>query len=304
MSSQLVIINRKPEKQHSLTINFNLNLGALWKTCLRNMFITDMNALPSLQLAADDEVYTEENAYAYLISVLCGLESPVFGETEVFGQFKNFIETEQKNYPHLFSQSNKGLKFIIEQVKTIRSEFIQGLGSNSYGSTLRKLTKEDDHISMIGAGHLATELIPWIAKNKSLHIYVRDQSALTKKYSHLESLYPGIKIFSLKNGLQKESCLVIAAPMNHHELINFVNAAEKKPLFIYDLRHEGFDALKNELKNQTKLLSLSDFFEIFNRDKIKFDAVKKEINSYIKSKCHEFYMRSDIRPMGWDDLCL
>ena len=52
------------------------------------------------------------------------------------------------------------------------------------------------------------------------------------------------------------------------------------------------------------MLSLSDFFEIFNEDKVKFDNLKIKISQIIKQRCEDYSNRSEIRPLGWDDLCL
>lgn len=292
----LVIINRSPNEA---IFENHFDRGLVWTTCLRQILFTTADQINNYKILDNDLVLNSTDALVFLTEVLCGLKSPVFGETEVFGQFKTFVESVQNQPQNILPAHAKWVRFLFELVKNLRTEHIVGLGSNSYGSTLRKLTRDVSQLSIIGAGQLATEILPWISKNKTIQLFVRNPD----KYTELNSKYPDIKIRDLYAPKKLEQALIIAAPIENDDLIEQINEAEKKPEFIYDLRNSGFEALSHNLKN-IRLLSLSDFFEIFNEDKIKFENLKEKISEIIKQRCNDFANRSEIRPLGWDDLCL
>ena len=51
-----------------------------------------MNHLKPTVISSADEVFTGQNAYVFLLEVVCGLKSPILGETEVHGQYREFLE--------------------------------------------------------------------------------------------------------------------------------------------------------------------------------------------------------------------
>lgn len=298
----LVIINRMPQEKALAFSNGLAAEGAIpfWKTCLRQVYFTHQQELNDLELLPTDKIYYSEEASKYLISILCGMESPVFGETEVFGQFKNFLQS-QPSAKAYFNLHTKWTKFILETVKYIRSEFIHGLGSNSYGSTLRKLTKNYQHISIIGAGNLTNEVLPWLAKSKQVDVLVRN--ALDSKHQQMMSEFPQMKFESLSDVQTLSSVLILAAPIENEKVLQLIEKSGPNIEVIYDLRASGFEGLRS-LENQMKLVSLSDFFTMVNNDKNRFAQIKKDLENYIKEKCIVFSNRSEVRPMGWEDLCL
>lgn len=290
---ELVIINRNPQEKPFVN-------GLVWTTCLRQILFTTVDDFEQHQIYDSDLVLTSADAVAFLAEVLCGLKSPVFGETEVFGQFKIFLDSAPKTNHPVISSHAKWVRFLFELVKNLRTEHIKNTGSNSYGSTLRKLTRDVSELSIIGAGQLATEILPWISKNKKIQLHVRN----TEKYEELSVKFPEVKITKLySNDTSFDKALIIAAPIDNADLIASIERADNKPEFIYDLRASGFDELRQTLKN-VKMLSLSDFFEIFNEDKVKFENLKIKISQIIQQRCEDYSNRSEIRPHGWDDLCL
>ncbi|MBC7457443.1 MAG: hypothetical protein H7235_04140 [Bdellovibrionaceae bacterium] len=290
---ELVIINRNPQEKP-------FENGLVWTTCLRQILFTTHEEFKNHQIYNHDLVLTSADALAFLAEVLCGLKSPVFGETEVFGQFKVFLDAVPKIHHPVISSHAKWIRFLFKLVKNLRTDYIKNTGSNSYGSTLRKLTRDVSQLSIIGAGQLATEILPWISKNKNIQMHVRN----TEKYEELSVKFPEVKISKLySDDTRFDKALIIAAPIDNADLIASIERVENKPEFIYDLRSSGFEELRHNLKN-TKMLSLSDFFEIFNEDKVKFENLKIKISQIIQQRCEDYSNRSEIRPNGWDDLCL
>ena len=63
-------------------------MRVVWRTCVRQVaFVDDPAAIPQGVAAWHDEA-----AYAHLLEVVCGLHSPIVGETEVLHQFKVFAD--------------------------------------------------------------------------------------------------------------------------------------------------------------------------------------------------------------------
>lgn len=90
----------------------------VWKTCLRQVaFLQDAEDVPELE--SEDEVLRGDAALRFLVEVLSGLHSPILGETEVFGQFRLFADS-QKDHP-LFSASSRWLRFVFHEVKEMRA---------------------------------------------------------------------------------------------------------------------------------------------------------------------------------------
>src|SRR5262249_28120143 len=61
-----------------------------WRTCLREVVFLDRTDVGP-DVAPD--VSVDGQAYGLLLEILCGLRSPMVGETEVMGQFKSFLRT-------------------------------------------------------------------------------------------------------------------------------------------------------------------------------------------------------------------
>lgn len=296
----IVIINRSPQADDLRFLNEEKAVHIpCWKTCLRQVYFTTYNELTKLKMTDSDQVFHKEEASLYLISILCGMESPVFGETEVFGQFKNFLQTVEKSNSY-FSTHSKWLKFILETVKFIRTQYIQGLGSNSYGSTLRKLTKDDLDITIVGAGNLTHEVLPWLAKSKNIEILVRQPRS--DKYQNIIENFPEIQIKPLSNVERILSTLIIAAPIENSQILDLIKTSQNSVKIIYDLRSSGFDNL-NQVKD-IKIVSLHDFFQMINVDRHRFNLIKIDLQNLIRVKCQNFANRIEVRPLGWEDLCI
>ena len=67
---------------------------ALFETCLRKIYFFDEDAEIRTELLEKKiKFYQGSEALQRLLEVLCGLHSRVLGETEIFGQFKKFIDS-------------------------------------------------------------------------------------------------------------------------------------------------------------------------------------------------------------------
>lgn len=118
-------------------------------------------------------------AYELLLRLACGLESRLAGETEVFGQFKQCWQEFQRARFDLAGHVSGLMQNLFRDVKDIRSRYLTGTGSASYGSLVRRVLNANapDEASLapvllVGAGQLAQSVAPWL-RNAELWIWNR-----------------------------------------------------------------------------------------------------------------------------------
>lgn len=271
----------------------------MWETCRRQIFFSEDQRVHDFNLSQFDEVYYGIEAEEFLIQVLCGLKSPLVGETEVFGQFKNWWrDIQDVNFKNKF---NSSIQQIFSVVKKTREENLCGLGSQSYGSLLRKklgeAEGEDGFIDFIGAGQLVEEMVPWIEKKWAYRVWCRDAAKV-------QSTSVGIKAEKVLNLAELESVstnLVIAAPISNFELESWITQRQQtKNLSVYDMRR---DSMTYDSK--------SKFKAYFNLDELtsivtgQYEEIQNQIqkaHSSIAAWKAEAEKRAYVRPFGWDDL--
>src|SRR6058998_3280093 len=117
----LAIVNREPGV-HPIPPG-----TAVWRTCLREVTFADHGA-------GEARALIEGDAYRLLLEILCGLQSPMLGETQVMGQFKAFLASLGPDHGWL----NRLGQRLLADAREIRTRYLQGLGSRSYGSAVRR----------------------------------------------------------------------------------------------------------------------------------------------------------------------
>src|SRR6186713_2498470 len=128
--------------------------GIVWRTCLREIaFVADGSPLPDAVEALHGEA-----AYAHLLNVICGLGSPIIGETEVMAQFKAFASALPAEQTALREVSER----LLIDARVVRARYLTGLGSRSYGSAVRRHIKGFARVAVIGTGMLAQEILPFV----------------------------------------------------------------------------------------------------------------------------------------------
>ena len=272
--------------------------GAVWKTCLRQVLITNEQEYSTHEVLDDDLVLTGAEAFNYLIEVLCGLHSPIVGETEVLGQFRLFVESRKNLGDSAFFENQKWLQFVFSEVKRIRTEHLVGVGSHSYGSLLRRYCKENDDITVLGAGHLAGEILPWLAHKKNLQVITRSPD----KALPFKNKIPQLEVNTFKNKSILGEVVIIAAPVSDEWIVEQVTSSENKVKTIYDLRGEE-NQLENLLKGHTDVLPLYEFFKTLEHHKIELQQKIQQIQDIIRERSLAFVNRIELRPHGWDDIC-
>jgi hypothetical protein len=106
-------------------------------------------------------------AYELLLRLACGLESRLAGETQVFGQLKQCWQVFSQARSELTGHVSGLMQTLCRDVKDIRSRYLTGTGSASYGSLVRRVlttstAPAEAPVLLVGAGQLAHSVAPWL----------------------------------------------------------------------------------------------------------------------------------------------
>jgi glutamyl-tRNA reductase len=319
-----------------------------WQTCLRHVVVAPSEHVDQFRLElmnADAKAVSESDlskieileggaAYGRLLELICGLHSPVIGETEVLGQFKEAHSNLQQGWLErnrdaaMFSAFDQVWRnwatALMEDAKAVRSRHLLDLGSQSYGSVVRRELKalQGSQIDVLGAGRLALDIVPFVAAKYEVTIHCRDllrarermasslsphsrvrlQPITNSGATPLEQALEGSK-FAAKPPLLR--VLVVAAPMSSTEILSWWKSVGQ-PSFakVLDLRAEGrTDAIPAKLVSSVAdIRSLDQVFGQIElsaaRAKLRREAALGEVQKLIRSRAAMAYHR----PFGWDDV--
>jgi glutamyl-tRNA reductase len=263
---------------------------ALWKTCLREIAFGHKN-LPFPK--GKYEVFTGEEAYRFILEVVCGLRSPLIGETEVMGQFKEFLSKKEHS-----SGLQKMLQAILVDAKSVRHNHLSKLGSQSYGSLCRKHLHKIEEVHILGSGQLAEELLPWLSEQKKVFIRCRKPETV----SRLEREFGNVSVESLEGPfLAPKSAIIVAAPLTSSEILAWVGPSRISMLL--DLRGESKTDPVRTPQTVEKSVSLKDFYQSLENHQSHIQEKVEAARQDIQRLCNEKSRAAELRPFGWDDLC-
>lgn len=262
----------------------------VWTTCLRSLAFLPAEKIGDL--LNTDEIYHADRAYKFLLEIVCGLHSPILGETEVLGQFKNFAPQWVEQRP----EHGPLVQRLLSDAKGIRTKHLENLGIQSYGSWIRKNMRSQD-IHILGAGQLVHEILPYLKKQaRSIEIHVRNPRKVDAPVVH-----------ALQARAFKEGALVIAAPVSAAYIQEWL--ADKMPTQIFDLRDVAtsdpvtIDATAAISSKNPEIFKLADIFTEIESNKKRLEPVIQAVHSEIQACADKVASSAIIRPNGWDDLC-
>jgi glutamyl-tRNA reductase len=281
----LAIVNREPR-------DLPIPPGTpTWRTCLREVTFAD-DADEFARLDGDGLHLVEGDAYRLLLEILCGLQSPMLGETQVMGQFKTFLSSLDGQQAWL----NRLGQRLLTDAREIRTAFLQGLGSRSYGSAVRRYLGDWAQAVVIGTGKLANEVLPFLAEgDRKIDQWGRADAAgneTTVTYRTLQDL-DAFPISTLA------ASLVIAAPVAS-EVVDRVAARYVNLQCVIDLRGE---LGSGPLHVTAPVITLQD---LFARMSAATGVAARHVEAArvdIVSRSRRYELRDELRPFGWDDLC-
>ena len=305
MFSDLILVHRNGShaplvREPGLLASFD------FKTCLRQFVIIDADALSSIAMLEGDDVYRGIEAYRFVLQVICGLHSPLIGETEVSGQFKLAVAGFKAPASPWGQQIKRFFQNLFEDAKRVRQTHLVDLGSQSYGSVIRRefktlpsIKSSPRKIHVVGAGHLVQEILPWIAKDGfDVHVHCRN-------FLKAEKALAGQAKLSLHNldsdaaraEFGKDDIFVIAAPVTAQWIQNWIGLT---PAVIADLRA---DSAKDLINLDTRVINLSHVFNHISETQAHLQARKAAALKAIDAAVHERNCYVEYRPFGWEDVC-
>lgn len=255
-----------------------------WETCLRQIVF-----LPSHEtnrISGDFKILSERQAFAELLEIICGLQSPVLGETQVLGQFKNFLREHQQAGHPLVLRFWGYFQALLNEAKGLREQNRGLLNSAGYGSITRKLLKNSERVALIGSGELAEEIYALTHKSARCSVYTRN----------IQKDFLGATLNPLTDIHENFDAVVVAAPVSNQLL----NPHLSKWKLVIDWRAE--DSLPSTPAS-VQYLPIRRLFEIHEEEKRLSQLKAQEIRDVIAKKSEAFFERVNIRPQGWDDVC-
>jgi len=267
----------------------------LWQTCLRQTLFVRNQEIESLKALTKNrdhgqEVFEAEKAYAFLLEVLCGLKSDMLGETEVLGQFKSFLQAHAE---HELVRQDPGLwNSLLRDSKIVRDRHLKNLGCHSYGSLSRKLLRgKTGPVLVIGAGHLAQEILPWLKDHSDVRVLARDINKAKMNFANLLC-----QVESLNSLQDRASAILVCAPIDNEFLQKILGHSQTAPL-VLDFRGES------QLKPISGYHSFIDLMNMVKDDKVKALAQVEKAHELIQAMASDYIGRMQLRPLGWEDLC-
>lgn len=304
----IILVHRKSNQEFSaLQSQFKIE-APVWKTCLRQIVFVhpeQWELFSDLNDLRNDEVYTDGAAVQFIVEVLCGLNSPNFGETEVFGQFKKFFQGVPKSHP---LKRVPGLDCVIfKTVKEVRTAHLTQAGNFSYGQIIRRRLKNQKNAAIWGFGQLGQEIVKWL-KEKDLNILVRNTDLVKKQIDSLPELgtLPRLEVMHLSqsNELSIPTVHVIAAPIADQEIEALLN--RESTIQVIDLRGEanyGDSANGDSFAQHEKLVSLQALMKEIETLKDEQRKILPVCRRLIEERVQEFLQLAHHRPYCWEDLC-
>lgn len=305
MLDQLVILNLR----HAAREKVPAVLNAIdWQTCLRRIIFLHANdsaaIIESIQNGELNfrtiEIFRGFDAYRFLLETICGLNSPIVGETAVLGQFKEFAQRAKfpaTQWGRFLRQLTLNLMM---DAKRIRTNHLQGLGSQSYGSLVRQHVKGLPSVAVLGAGKLAREILPWLIGKTKVRVFCRTWA----NAKDLVEQYPEIELVQYSaadaSQIQNEAGLVIAAPLTSIQVQSWVRSQTTTFTKCLDLRG---DAASDPISLDGMVIKLHELFEALRveRERLQghIEAARAEISDLVARQLQQ----AQFRPFGWEDLC-
>jgi glutamyl-tRNA reductase len=261
-----------------------------WRTCLREiLFFHDEEAAAEL-----GEPIVEGEAYQLLLEVICGLRSPLLGETQVMGQFKAFLGSLGKDQAALRRVGQR----LLSEARAISERHLRQLGSRSYGAATRRRAADCPQVVVIGTGVLSHELLKFLADG------TRRVDQWGRKSADQMTCPAGVTYRQLGDGAvgplsAARTAVVIAAPVPS-VVVDAVAARYPGLCRVIDLRGEGD---LGPLDVAAPVVTLGELFaevEAARRESVQHVEAARE---GIGRLSREYDLRDELHPFGWDDVC-
>jgi glutamyl-tRNA reductase len=159
-------------------------------TCQRSL-IASLDSDCAVSSFAGGRLLHSNAAYSYLLSIVCGLQSRLLGETEIVAQYRTSLMNYSSS-PWRNSSLLRILERILKDAKEVRTQHLQQIGQYSYAGLSKKLLLERtprENVLILGSGALAEDLSKVLNRHFPVHILARNRE-------RTENLIQRYKIFN------------------------------------------------------------------------------------------------------------
>jgi len=278
MLDDLIIVNFPPDSIESIS---GVLTRLQWRTCLRRIVFLHQSDFPFLQSRSD--VYRGQAAYRFLLEVICGLHSPMIGETAVMGQFRTFragARFPATAWGRFLSRLTTDL---LVDARYIRQHYLQGLGSQSYGSLIRKHLEGTRKVVVLGTGSLAREILRWLIGKMDVRLFYRSllhAQRLKDQYAQIQLNHFMMADAGWGNGTLP---LIIAAPISSIEINAWLKAQNVSFSPTLDLRGE---AEADPLHTSLPVIKLAELWDSLRCERKKLEPRVAAARTQIAEKSH------------------
>lgn len=144
-------------------------------TCQRSLYLS-FEKLDS----QNAQVFEGQEAYRFMLEILCGLKSRLIAENEIVSQVKKAYD-EYLLSPSKNSQMVQLLQKLFQDSKKIRTDYLKGVAQKTYAALTRKILQSKmptgSPLVIFGSGQLAEDLINQFKKKYDVHLSARNQEA-------------------------------------------------------------------------------------------------------------------------------
>ncbi len=262
-----------------------------WKTCMRSIYLGDVRITPKKGYAESPfEVYYGYNAYKFLLEVVSGLHSKLFGETEVMRQFRENFKNEVLPKTSFGDYLRKLRDEIIEDSRKLRSGYLRNLGDQSYGGLAHRFLGKVRKVTVLGTGQLAEQILPWLLENgREVSVVGRNWERL----NFLQTSFP-VQTYDLRDFFVEES-LVICAPISVRNLTQ----TWKKDIVIVDFREKT----EGDIFPQTcKYYSFEYILELLKENETRNKKLKENLEIVVSKIVEDREFVSSNNIFCWEDI--
>jgi glutamyl-tRNA reductase len=259
--------------------------GTVWSTCLREVAF-----VPDADDTTVDQVLTGEEAYALVLEIVCGLQSPMVGETEVQAQFKSFLSSlDPSTHAWLLRLGQR----VLADAKAIRHEYLQGIGVGGYGH-LALRHAAGSRLAIVGAGALARDILDHAEPGRAIDVWRR-------KGSDLPLGNGACRLLRIEDAptLPQQSgstSIIVAAPVAA-DALDRIAACYPQLVDVVDLRARDEVTVLDRPVPRTTLLEMLAGAETGRLQPV------ASARAAIRARARDFSVCRQLRPFGWDDLC-
>lgn len=262
-----------------------------WRTCLR-----EIHFLPGYDGPSEPGVLTDADAYALLLEVVCGLRSPLLGETEVQAQFKQFLASGEATGHRWLRRVGQR---VLGDAKRIRHKHLQGFGAHSYGRLAARYFR-GTRVAVIGTGALATQVVESAPDSAEVDVWGRSADRLLPDRQARFTFARLTEAAGHRAARAGTTTLVVAAPVEAGAL-NDVAACYPSLLNVVDLRPAD---QQTAVDHAAPVLVLADLLAEAARTDAAAVPRLRAARADIRDLALAFAGREELRPFGWDDVCV